>query len=230
MSDFAARIATASGDAGALLSLCIELAQEVSKLSAEAAILQGRRAKDAARKRNPPRKSEEVRGVHRDGAEPLPPEVSSSFPEPHITPSLPPIPAPSSSAPQGSEEERLAERAPEAWATVVQFLAGKVPVARQAWIGRFHGALDRPPNPTGQEFADALGDLMTQPSDQWVPALFRKYVERIRRDADRSTERAARPLASVAAANPFQDPKLLAWAAEKDAEDAARRAREKASA
>lgn len=192
MTDFAGRIATASGDAGALLALCIELAQEVSRLSAEAAVLESRRAKDANRKRNTPRKSAEVHGSHRSGTETLPPSPSSSFPTPHITPSSPPIPQPPQQ-PQGEEEVRLEQRAPEAWPVVAAFLVGKAEVARQAWIGRFHGALDRPPHPTGQELADALQDLMTLPAEQWVPTLFRRYVERIRRDAVGAAERAAAP-------------------------------------
>jgi hypothetical protein len=75
-----------------------------------------------------------------------------------------------------------------------------------AWIGRFHGAMDRPPHPTGQELADALGDLMTQPRDDWKPALFRRYVERIRRDATRDAERAAaRPDGVRALSTPAND-------------------------
>ncbi|CAN5922079.1 hypothetical protein BH11GEM2_BH11GEM2_38250 [soil metagenome] len=97
--------------------------------------------------------------------------------------------------PRAGEETRLAERAPEVWPVLARFIAWKDDTARAAWVGRCHGALDKPPHPTGAELADALEDLMTEPREKWVPALFRTYVGRIRRDAKREAERNAAPLA-----------------------------------
>lgn len=196
MSDYGSRLASAHGDPDALIALVVELVEEVTRLTAEAAILQRRRAKDAARKN--PRKSMELLGNPRhstESAETPPPLPSSSFPEPHITPSFPPSPLPLHQ-PQGDEEARLAERAPKSWPTIGTFLVSREPVARVAWVGRFHGAFDRPPHPTDEEFADALGDLMTRPESDWVPPMFRRFVERIRRDSTRVIERTNMPLAS----------------------------------
>lgn len=210
VSDVATRIATAtaSGDVAGLSALAIELAQENSRLAGHASALEHheaeRKAAQAARKRRQRHgTSQDVAGqggTERDGMGPPPPQVSPSFPTPLITPSFPPAPLPPQ-APQGEEEEKLHDRAPEAWPVIVRFLEGKEAVARRAWIGRFHGALDRPPHPTGAELRDALEDLMTAPRESWNPALFRRYVERIRRDAERGTERTAKPQggASVAA-------------------------------
>jgi hypothetical protein len=92
-------------------------------------------------------------------------------------------------------EEQVADRAPEAWPVILRFVAGKDDTATSAWMGRMLGALDRPPHPTGLELRDALEDLMTEPRDKWVPTLFRRYVERIRRDADKA---AGRELTAVA--------------------------------
>jgi hypothetical protein len=151
---------------------------------------QRRRAKDRQRKHSADSKDSAEQAVGRgisDGSSPLP---SSSFPEPHITPSFPPSPLPPRQ-PQGVTEQQVHDRAPLSWPVLLRFVAGKEDVAVQAWMGRFLGALDRPPHPTDLELRDAVEDLMTEPQEKWVPTLFRRYVERIRRDATRAAERAA---------------------------------------
>lgn len=199
MSEVAARIAAAAGDADTLLALAIELAQEVSRLSAEAKILEDRRQRDADRKRRRVPPSEEIRGNPRTSAEitgspgePPSPLVSPSFPEPHITPSFPPTPATQHREP---EEARLLERAPEARAVIVRLLDGFAGVQRVSWVGRLHGVLDRPPTPTGAELNDALEDMLTKARENWGPAALRAFVRRIRGEGETKTP--APPAAST---------------------------------
>lgn len=84
-------------------------------------------------------------------------------------------------------------------ASAQRFLAGKPTTARVAWVGRFRGAMTRPPHPTVAELHDALEDLMTRPAEDWTPTLFRVYVGRIRSDATREAERTAEREAQRAA-------------------------------
>lgn len=231
MTDMAARIAAAAGDAAALLALAIELAQENARLAGEAAILGERRKRDADRKRHRPQTSEEIHGtpltsgdVAGDSVEPPPPSVSLLSPTPPNNPSTPPTPT-SSSAGAGTpvaldtpdEREFYREIASPVFVGVAtRFLADKSATARVAWIGRFRGAMSRTPHPTAQELADALEDLMANEDPQnWAPTLFRVYVGRVRRDKVREAERdaaqhAPRAIGSGAKSDPVAD---AAWQA-----------------
>lgn len=98
--EFSSRIAAASGDAGALLALAIELSNENARLSAEAATLQAisderkkKQAERTRRHRNAPSRSVTLQGVTECDVVSPSPQVSSSFPTPHITPSFPPTPS-----------------------------------------------------------------------------------------------------------------------------------------
>lgn len=100
MSELASRISSASGDAGALLALAIDMAEEIARLKAQAAMLQSlndeRKAAQAARTRK------HRNAVSRDvtlqdvtGCDTVPPSSPpfSSFPTPHITLTTPPSPS-----------------------------------------------------------------------------------------------------------------------------------------
>jgi hypothetical protein len=202
MADMAARIAAAAGDAAALLSIAIELAQEV-------AALEQLRAADADRKAGQRERSRRHRSgnvterdvtspyvTERDGVLPPPPQVSLLSPTPPNNPSFPPSPSSSSTADE--DEFHRETSSPVFLRVATRFLEGKSATARIAWIGRFRGAMARPPHPTAQELADALEDLMAnEDPGNWAPSLFRVYVGRIRRDKAREAERdaaqAARP-------------------------------------
>jgi hypothetical protein len=230
----AARIAAAAGDASALLSLAIELAQEVSRLSAEAAVLDERRKKDAARKRDVrgnPQTSEDHPGQARSGADvggPLPPAPSLLPPTPPNNPSSPPIPASSAPAPvQGTPEAEAEARLlarfddPADRAGVERFLGYAADgVKRVAWCGRLGALLDRPPHFTPGELAEGLEALLTQDVGTWGPALLKAWVRRVRADAAREvladaesragmTARQAAPGADGAAAWEFVTGELL---------------------
>jgi hypothetical protein len=211
--------ASAAGDAATLGALAIELLQQLA--TAEATLAQLRRAEEERREGTRERKrrsregaaSRDVTRGHvtsrdetgqavtsRDVTRPSPPSPPLLPPTPPNNSSTPPSPLPPR-PPANDEEQRLHDRAPEAWPVIARFLTGKEPVAAIAWIGRFQGALDRPPHPTGVELRDALEDLMTQPAEDWKPTLFRRYVERIRSDADGAAARRVERIAAAEAAS-----------------------------
>lgn len=171
-----------------------------------------RRAKDRKRKRSVD-SSESVESVESSEAAEFaassPPAPSPSFPTPHITPSSPPSPTSASAAAAARSESSSGETddeagfyreiaSPEFAAIATRFLVGKSPTARIAWVGRFRGAMARPPHPTIGELADALEDLMTRPPEDWTPTVFRTFVGRIRRDATRESVRDADLASQVA--------------------------------
>ena len=108
MTEYAARIAAASGDASALLALAIELAQENARLAAEADVLARRRQRDAERKREA-RASEDVHGQARTGMDSA---DGSPSPRPSL---LPPTPPNNSSLPPNPSKSRPPRGKPAPW-------------------------------------------------------------------------------------------------------------------
>lgn len=157
MTDFASRIAAASGNAGSLLELAIELAEANARLAERAETLeaseQARKTKQAERTRrhrNVTQRDATLQDVtERDGTLPPPPSPSSSFPTPHITPSSPPSPhLPLQNADFDAEAEllsRIPSSSRPAWAAEIaaakQGMHGPVMTAEQVQVAcrDYHG-------------------------------------------------------------------------------------------
>lgn len=125
------------------------------------------------------------------------PQVSSSFPGPHITPSSPPSPPPaSSSSPPSPENALLARLGLAGQAVVTRFLSHTdAEHQRLAWVGRLTALMDETPHFTPEEMAEGLEALMTEPRESWKPVVLKAWVRRVRNDATRvaAAEQAAEP-------------------------------------
>lgn len=121
----------------------------------------------------------------RESAEAAPPspQVSSSFPTPHITPSFPPTPHP---LPRAREElamgeQELLERAPLSAPLISGFLAGMPFAKRLGWVTVFAGAMDEGPRLSDAELSGALSSFCaTVERHQWTAAYFRGYCRSVR--------------------------------------------------
>jgi hypothetical protein len=133
VSDIASRIAAAAGDAERLLVIAIELANENANLAGHAAALEHaevvRKDAQAERKRRQRHgQSRDVTGqsvTSQDVPATVPPSPSSSFPEPHITPSSPPSAATSAAAADELDAvaallARIPDAARPAWAATIR--------------------------------------------------------------------------------------------------------------
>lgn len=194
MTDVAARIAAAAGDASALLSLAIELANENARLAGHAAALEEaeeeRKASQAARKRKQRHgTSRDVTGqsvTERDsaGQDGTPPSPSPSLlpPTPPNNSSSPPSPASSSVASEDFDAEAaLLERIPEA--------------SRPAWAAQLRAAeqgMDGPPIPRAK-ILEACRDYLGNENLTGQRSLrhFRAYLARAARGTPEPIE--ARP-------------------------------------
>lgn len=202
MSDVAARIAAAAGDASALLSLAIELANENARLAGHAAALE--EAERERKRAAADKKYRQRHGVSRDvpgqegtsgdiggpSSPSSPPSLLPPTPPNNSSPSSPPSPASSAAAGEDFDAEAaLLERIPEA--------------SRPAWAAQLRVAeqgMDGPPIPRAK-ILEACRDYLGNENLTGQRSLrhFRAYLAQAAKKAAEPSE--ARPVGTRAGAD-----------------------------